>query len=300
MIAITGATGFIGVHLIKALQERGVAFRCLVRANSTRVSQVKALTEHVVQVDYSRPETLRKAFTGCDVLVHALGLINGSEEELREANIECPRRVFEAATKASVERVVFISSVAALRRHGPYGVTKSEGEDVLRSSGIPYIILRPAYVYGVGDENNTALMLRTLKRFPVIPVLGGGQFRLQPVYVDDVCDLIVQALRCKTWNRAYTVAGPEQITLWSMLKLLAGGLGVSRLLVPIPLKPVQALMRFYLRFFPETKLPAKQILELDKHEAFDISETQSNFNFKPRPFREGVEGMFTGDLCAAL
>ena len=116
--------------------------------------------------------------------------------------------------------------------------------------------------------------------------------------LDAALELLVQALDGDARDEGFTVAGPEQIALLDMLKLLAGGLKVKRAFLPVPLKPVQALMRIYLSLFPKTKLPAKQILELDKHEAFDISATQEAYNFKPRPFREGVERMFPKELCA--
>lgn len=297
MIAVTGATGFLGLNLIRALEKRGKRFRCVVRPSSPRISRLTVPVEHICETAFENADELRAAFKGAETVIHSLGLINGTEEALRRVNIDYTRRVVDAARAAGVSRFIFVSSVAAIRRHGTYGETKFQAEEIVRLSGIPYIIFRPAYIYGRGDENNTGLMINTLKRFPLIPLLGGGSFCLQPVYVEDVVSLLIQAVERPIPNKIYNVAGPKQTALRDMLELLAQGLGLKRVFVPIPLKPVQALLRVYIKIFKNTRLPAKQILELDKHEAFDITQTAKDFVFAPVEFREGVKRMF--EACAA-
>lgn len=298
MIAVTGATGFLGFHLLRALEKRGKPVRCLVRKASPRLFRLKAVSSEIREVDFQNPEELRQAIRGCDTVIHSLGLINGTEEALRQANIDCTRAMVAASRAEGVGRFIFVSSVAAIRRHGLYGETKFQAEEIVRPSGLPYIIFRPAYIYGAGDENSTGLMIRTLKSSPVIPLLGGGSFCLQPVYVDDVVSLLVQAVERPIPNKIYNVAGPRQVSLKEMLSLLARGLKLKRFFVPIPLKPVQAVLRVYIQIFKNTRLPAKQILELDRHEAFDISQTARDFIFNPVEFREGVTKMFQETTCA--
>ncbi len=298
MIAITGATGFLGNHLIDALKSKGMEFTCLVREDSPRRESLEKKGAHLNFVDFHDSVTLEPILFSSDILIHALGLINGSAEELQTVNVDYTRSVVEAAKRARVRKIVLVSSVAALMPHGLYGQTKAAGEKIVRESGIPYTALRPAYIYGSGDRNSTELMLRTLRRTPVVPLLGGGDFKLQPVYVDDVVDLIVQAVMKPACNTEFSVAGPAQISLKEMLLHFSKGLGVKRAYLPIPLKPVQAVLRVFLKLFPNTKFPAKQILELDKHGAFDISKTREAFRFDPIPFSQGVEKMFKDISCA--
>ncbi len=297
MIAVTGSTGFVGFHLLRALEKRAKEVHCLVRSFSPRRARLKISSAQVCEVDFENTADLRRALKGCDTVIHILGLINGTEEALHRVNIDITRNVVEAARCEGVGRFIFVSSVAAIRRHGSYGETKFQAEEIVKLSGLPYIIFRPAYIYGEGDENNTGLMIRILKSFPLIPLLGGGNFRLQPVFIDDVISLLMQSVDRPVPNKIYNVAGLRQITLKEMLIFLAAGLHLKRFFIPIPLKPVQAVLRVYVQIFKNTRLPAKQILELDKHEAFDISQTSRDFVFNPVEFKEGVAKMF--ESCAA-
>lgn len=297
MIAVTGATGFVGFHLLKAFEKRAKEVRCLVRPASPRRHRLNTSSAEVREVDFENAANLRGAFKGCDTVIHILGLINGTDALLRRVNIDYTRNVVEAARSEGAGRFIFVSSVAAIRRHGSYGETKFQAEELVRLSGLPYIIFRPAYIYGEGDTYNTGLLLRTLKTFPMIPLLGGGSFQLQPVYIDDMISLLMQSVDRPVPNKIYNVAGPRQIALREMLVILGSALKLKRFFIPIPLKPVQAVVRIYARIFKNTRLPAKQLLELDKHEAFDISQTSRDFVFKPIEFREGVGKMFGS--CAA-
>ncbi len=299
MIALTGASGFLGQHLLRKFESEKLSALALVRPDSPRLKELKTIQREIRFVDFDNVEAIAQALSGTRILVHALGIINGTEEALERVNVRYSKNIFQAAKQAGIEKVILISSVAALRRHGFYGETKYQGEHALLGSGLAYTILRPAYIFGSGDLNNTSLMIKTLKRYPAVPLLGGGDFKLQPVYVEDVADLVVQAVREPASNTAFNVAGSSQISLKSMLEELSKGLGVKRVFIPIPLKPMQLIVRGYLRLFPKTKLPAKQILELDKHEAFDISETSRVFRFKPISFAEGCRKMFAESVCAA-
>lgn len=291
MIAITGATGFLGGHFLNALQERQIPSTVLLRSGSPRESKLSRFTCKRATVDFADPESLRQGLEGAEILVHILGLINGTEESLRQSNVEITKNLAEAAGEAGIKKIIFISSAAAIHPHGTYGKTKARAEEFIKTSGVPYLIFRPAFIYGDGDENTTGMMIRALKRLPVVPLLGGGNFKLQPVFIEDVISLLVQGLFFSRVNSTYTVAGPEQVPLKNMLEILTRHLKIRRVFIPISLKPVQAFLRFFYFLFKHTRLPVKQILELDKHEAFDISDTRRDFQFDPMPFEEGVQRM---------
>ena len=292
MIAITGATGFLGGHFLSALQERQIPATALLRSGSPREPKLSRFACKRVYVNFSDPASLRQGLEGSEILVHILGLINGTEESLHQSNVEITKNLTSAAAQAGIKKIIFISSAAAIHPHGSYGKTKARAEEFVKTCGIPYLIFRPAYIYGNGDDNTTGMMIRTVKRFPLIPLLGGGNFKLQPVYTDDVISLMVQGLFFSRVNSTYTVAGPEQVSLKDMLQVLMRHLKIRRFFIPTPLKPVQTFFRFFYFLFRHTRLPVKQILELDKHDAFDISDTRRDFQFDPMPFEEGVQQMF--------
>ena len=298
MIAITGASGFIGSHLLEEIRKQGTPHLCLYR-ESQRGHVLAAGGIPSRQVDFGSQESLNNALKDCRTLVHILGVINAEAGDLSKINVEYTRRLIEAARKNGVQKIVFMSSVAAIRRHGAYGESKYQAEEIVRGSGIPFHIIRPAFVYGTRDGNTMGMMIRTIKNWPVIPLLGGGNFKLQPVYVKDVVGVLMKMIETPGTNGAYSVAGPEQVSLKEILAALARHLKRKRWFIPIPLKPVQFVLRGYVRVFPNTRLPAKQILELDKHEAFDIAETRRAFGFDPVSFSVGIEKTFQESPCAA-
>lgn len=289
-ISITGATGFIGLHLIKFLSRNNFPVQALVRKNSSSLKNLSDLSVKICEVDYQSVNSLLAGIKGSDVLIHALGGINGSASKLREANVMITQRVIEAARAAPISKFILISSVAALQRHGAYGQTKFEAEEIVRKSGIPFVILRPSYVYGKGDRNNTALIINTLRFLPVVPVLGGDSVKLQPLFIDDLCRFVLGAVNRTEVNWSSILAGP-QIPLKKMLKIFADGMRQKRFFLDIPLKPVQKIVQFFSCCFPNTSLPVKQFLELDKHEAFSC-DAFTDFNFTPTPITEGVHKMF--------
>jgi NADH dehydrogenase len=276
--AVTGASGFLGQHLCEALEKTGSVVRRLSRKAEEGCDAVK----------FDGGDSLVRAFDGADVVYHVAGRTNGLSEQLREANLTTTEFAVAAAKKSGVKRLIFVSSAAAAMRKGEYGNLKFEAEKLVAASGIEHLIFRPTLIYGPGDDKNVAMMARVIKRYPVVPVLGGGHFKIQPVYIADAVSVLVQALDKRVPLTVYNIAGPAQITLRDMLLLISEHMRRRRIFVPVPLKPIQAGLRIYQKIFPSTRLPAKQVLELDKHEAFDISLTRRDFDFSPRTFEDGI------------
>ncbi len=282
MIVVTGATGFLGRHVLSSLQKRNFEFTPWSR----------------YRIDFSNVQEMEKALRSVDQVLHLAGQMNGRVEDLKESNALLTKRLVEASKKVGVRRIIFVSSAAAHLRKGPYGQSKWEAEEILKSSGIGYLIFRPALIYGPGDSKNVATMEKLVKHFPVLPLLGGGRFLIQPVYVDDVVSCLMAALQSAVVNQSYYLAGPSQISLKEMLETIAASWGKRVQLIPVPLKPVQILARAWSEIFPRTRLPVKQILELDQHSAFEIDAARKDFGFAPRTFKEGIAAMRSREaLC---
>ena len=141
-------------------------------------------------------------------------------------------------------------------------------------------------------------MQRVIKKFPVFPLLGGGGFLLQPLYVEDAVSVLTRALESPFENRIYHLAGPSQISLKDMAEIMADSCGRRIKFYSVPLRPLQVFARLWSAVFPNTRLPVKQILELDQHSAFNIEEARRDFGFSPRNFRDGIQTMKgTEALC---
>ena len=134
-------------------------------------------------------------------------------------------------------------------------------------------------------------MTKVIRRSPFIPILGGCKFKIQPIFVDDVTNVLIQAAECVITNNVYNICGAEQISLRDMFELLAKKMNRKRIFISIPLRPVKKILGVYQNIFPQTRLPVKQVMELDKHEKFDISHTKRDFDFSPISVMDGLSRM---------
>ena len=156
--------------------------------------------------------------------------------------VENTRTLFEAAKRAGVGRIVHFSVTNVSSGSGlPYFRGKAQVEDMLVGLGIPYAIIRPTLVFGVGDLllNNMAWALR---RFPVFPVYGNGDYPVQPVYVEDLAAQAVEA-GSQSESSVADAAGPDTFSFEALLRLLASSMGVRRRFLHTPPSVGLALTR---------------------------------------------------------
>jgi nucleoside-diphosphate-sugar epimerase len=257
---VTGATGFLGRHIVRVLTTRGARVVGVVR-NPDRVPELVAQGVELRRADLAEPERLRAGLAGAAALVSNAALLpvrNWSGDAHRRTNVDGTRNVLEAAVACGVPRVVHVSSVSVYRPAGgaaltedhpllddeprgwfahPYGHSKAASERlawrIAGERGLALTTVRPGLIYGAWDSNFMQIFGR-LAAFPVtvMPALTW----LAMVYAGDVAEAIALALeRPAAAGRAYNLAGAP-LTVWEFLHAWeeAGG-RVGRLVVPIPL-----------------------------------------------------------------
>lgn len=246
MILLTGATGFVGRHLLARLQQRGEPLRPLVH-DAAAAQRLRATNVEPTVGDVTDPASLRRALQGVDTVIHLVAIITEKGgATFARINAQGTRNVVEAARAAGVTRFLHMSANGAQDNpRYPYLQTKWQGEQAVAASGLPYSILRPSVIFGHGDQffNTLATLVRLN---PIVPIPGNGQSRFQPIWVEDVCTCFLTMLDDDTYlGRGYDVGGPEQLSYDEMIDVLMRVLGQRRpkLHLPIPLlKPAAALM----------------------------------------------------------
>ncbi len=290
-IFITGITGFVGSHLAKRLAAQGHTIRGLARQVNQRGHLPENLSVELAPGDITARETLLAPVRGVDAVIHLVAIPFERGGATYEAiNARGTQNVVSAAQAVGVRRLIHLSALAA-DSQSPYGYlhSKGEGEDAVRASGLDWTVFRPSVLVGPEDEFANALARWLVITPLVFPLVGDGQARFQPLWVEDLVTCIVKALDDTTTIRqSYDLGGPEHLTYQEMVKQILSALHRSRLLlhVPVPLmRPVIKAMELVLPHPPATT-SLLDLLKVDNTTALDSVER--SFGFQPRPFRQVI------------
>ncbi|NUM53629.1 MAG: NAD(P)H-binding protein [Candidatus Hydrogenedentes bacterium] len=228
---VTGAYGYSGRYIAQRLLDKGCDVATLTNSGSRGNpfgGRVPAWP-----LDFSNTCALEKSLLGVDVLVNTYWVrFNCKHFTFAEA-VHNSAVLFNAAKRAGVGRVVHVS-ITNPSRDSPfeYFRGKAQVEDALRETGLSHAILRPAVLFGGADIliNNIAWALR---RFPIFGVFGDGEYKVQPIHVEDFADLAVE-LASETENRVVNGIGPETFTYRGLVEAVATAIGVRRRIVSMP------------------------------------------------------------------
>ncbi len=250
---VTGGTGFLGRHVCRALIARGILPRLLVRVGSEgRIPEDVRRACRVTPGDVTNRECVENAAQSTGAIVHLAGIIRefpARGETFEKVHVEATRNAVHAAKRWRIARFVHVSALGAAAG-APAGYLDSKGraEEIVRNSGLSWTIFRPAGIFGPGDRFFTELG-RAVRRAPVLPVPGDGQFFLQPVFVGDVVKGIADCLaRPDTEKRVYDVGGPERVTYNELVDRIAAAAGARVRKVPISAPRIRRATRFLSRF----------------------------------------------------
>jgi nucleoside-diphosphate-sugar epimerase len=258
VVALTGATGFIGRYLLGELPKRAYRLRVLLRRPST----VPLDSASAVIGDLARAQNMSEALVGVDAVIHSAGIAHAMsgvpEDDYRLLNTEATIRLAQAAQRAGARRFVFLSSIRAQcgpvedevqteeRKPTPtdaYGRSKLAAEQGLANLSIDWVALRPVLVYGPGVKGNMAELIR-LARSPWPLPFGGLTARRSLLSLDNLVAAIDCVLSAPSpLRRPLVVADPEPLTLPQMVAAMRRGLRRRPGLVPIPPAMLKAACR---------------------------------------------------------
>lgn len=290
MILITGGTGFVGSHLIKQLIDEGQKVRCVVREGSKKIERIKGLGAEIVHGDVTDADSLTDACKDIDTIVHLVGIIQ--EEKgmtFQSIHVDGTRNLVNAAKKNNV-RLFYYQSANGADKEGAveYYRTKAEAEEIVKNSGLDYIIFRPSLIYGSGDEFVLRLK-KIIHDAPIIPIIGSGESRLQPVFIDDLIACLIKAITASQLkNRTFCIAGPEQIRFKDVVNRIADAMQVNKPKIHFPvffMKPAAMIMEAFLSKSPVTR---DQIIMIQGDNICDIKEMKEVFDIEPISFNEGL------------
>lgn len=255
-IAVTGAFSYSGKHIAKRLLGRG--------------EEVITLTNHpnrpnpfegkipAFPLNFGNPAELENNLCGVDVLVNTYWVRFDKGSNTQPKAVENTKTLVNAAVKAGVKRIVHISIAnPSADSHLPYYWGKAANEKSVTDSGLSYAILRPTVLVGGEDVliNNIAFLLR---RFPFFFIPGNGSYGIQPVHVEDLADLAVEAVYSRE-NYVIDAVGPDSYTFQELVRLVGETIGAKRPLLSVPPRLALLTAQFLSLFLKDVLLTFEEV-----------------------------------------
>jgi NADH dehydrogenase len=288
-ITVFGGTGFIGRQLVPLLLRSGAMVRVAVRhPGRVQLTTESAQAAEYIQADVLDDVAVGAAIAAADAVVNLVGILTETATQTyRAIHVESARRVALAAQHRGVKRLIHLSALgASLTSPAVSDRTKAEGEQAVREVFPQATIVRPSLTFGEDDHffSRFAAMIRTS---PVLPLIGGGTTRFQPVFVDDMTAGLLELLkRRETAGKTYEFVGPQVYSFKALLELLLAALNRQRVLIPISfaLAEMQAGL---LELLPNPPLTRDQVRLLKTDKVVSGAEpTLGNLGVQPRPLEE--------------
>ncbi len=232
-LLVTGASGFVGTHLVRRLLADGHEVVGLSREGGAPRDGLTWLEGDVVS-----GAGLGEAVRGVDGVIHLVGIIRErGSQTFERVHVEGTRNVLAAAGEAGVGRYLHMSALGADRASASgYARTKARAEELVRDSGLAWTIFRPDMILGVGDDFFSHKLRDLVTKPPVVPVVGSGDFPFRPITARDLAEAFSKALRTPAAvQRTFDLVGPREYTLRELQAMVKGALGVRKPLVGVPL-----------------------------------------------------------------
>jgi uncharacterized protein YbjT (DUF2867 family) len=286
-VFLTGATGFVGGHLLTRLLADGHTVRTLVRGPQ-KIGFPPDSRVALVPGDVVDGSGLDDGMKGCDAVIHLVGIIvETGKATFDRVHHLGTRNLVDAAKRNRISRLVQMSALGA-RANGvsEYQTSKWKGEEAVRQSGIEYCILRPSLIFGPGDGFVTQ-MLDIMRKAPLFrPVPGNGKPLFRPIFVDDVAACFTGALiNPATANQTIELGGGEELTLNAILEEIAKCAGIRKPAVHIPLPLMFAGAALAQTVLPRPPATIGQLKMLKEGSTCDIGPMKRIFGLEPRGFR---------------
>ncbi|MSQ21767.1 MAG: complex I NDUFA9 subunit family protein [Dehalococcoidia bacterium] len=289
-VLVTGATGFVGRHVVQALVEQGAQVRAVAHRNGHEpVVAVEGI--EVCYADVTEPGSWQAALEGVDAVIHLVAIIRERGDlTFDKVNHQGTAYVVAAARQAGVRCFVHLSAIGSKDDPKfPYLQSKARGEQAVIQSGIPCTLIRGSILFGQGDEfiNTLAGVVRVS---PLVPVAGDGKTRFQPMHVQDMARCLVRALELDDLRgQTIEIGGPAYLTYEQIMGVIARTYGGWRRSVHVPMPVMRRLVWVMEKTMPHPPATTHQLSMLAFDNIAQLDTVERVFGFTPRPLEGNID-----------
>lgn len=276
-ILITGASGFIGKNLIPYLKKNGYSI--------TTFSKSKG-------GDILDASNLQRALANCFAVIHLAVIKNGVHAY--KVNVGGARNLIACCKNAGVKRIINISSQSTkIRMKGSYGDSKSQADKLFAASGLDVTTLLVSVICSLDDACLFGQITKYIQKLPIIPTMGSGEWRSNPISLADLCEIITKCLDSpKTIGKTYDVGGLISVSFNELIQKIQKYTDTSKPIIHIPFQISILIARLAELVFPAPPLTLNNVLGSNQNTYCDPSKLYSDIKFVPKSLDDNLQYMF--------
>ncbi len=288
-IAITGASGFVGSYLVTSLLNQNHKLNLLTHKKEPSFNQDKNI--NIFTGDIHNQDSLQNFLKDVDVVYHLVGIIAETGTlTFKKTVIQGTKNLVVACQKNDVKKIIYLSALGT-EKNAPsqYHQSKWQAEEAVRKSGIDYVILRPSVIYGQGD-GFVSMVKKLIIKLPLTPIIGRGDFKLQPIYIDDLISIMTSLLPNRdVLNQTIEIGGPQQLSYLQIVKILKSILKKKRGTLYLPMWFMKTNAWILERIMKRPPLTTDQLRMMQIGNICDNKKLLKNIDIKLTPFEEGLK-----------
>lgn len=281
-VFLTGATGFIGPYVARHLIANRHEVRVLVRASSD-LDPLKLLPVELWRGDVTDLTSLEGALDGIQTVIHLVGILKErGSATFERIHVQGARNLLNVSQQPN--HFIHMSAVGSRPDpRYPYFHTKHQAEELVKSSGRDWTILRATTVFGRGDEFlNRFAEIAQHPLSPVVPIIGSGRNLFQPIWVEDLARCVVKAVEDPNLrNKTFELAGPDRYTYEQLMDLVMQVTRVHKPRVRMPIPLVKPGVHLMSRILPDPPLTPSQLAMLEQDNIAEPNAIESAFGIQP-------------------
>lgn len=303
-IFLPGGAGLVGQNLIPRLKALGYDQITVLDKHSNNLEILRELHPdiQIIEVDLSKPGAWQSEFSRADVVVMLQAQIGGlNYADFERNNIHSTEHILNAIKSHPQIRLVHISSsVVTSVVDDFYNRSKIAQERIVLESGIVCPILRPTLMFGWFDRKHLGWLSRFMKKVPVFPIPGNGQYMRQPLYVGDFCNIVISCIENRGPNGIFNISGQEKIHYVEMIALIKKATQSRTMIVSIPYTLFYGLLLIWSYFDKNPPFTTQQLEALVAKDEFEVIDWPTIFHVKATPFEKALDETFRHPVYSAI
>ena len=295
-ILLPGGAGLVGQNLVARFKAKGYSNIVVLDKHRANLEVLKRIQPDITveYADLAEPGDWQRHFEGADAVVMLQAQIGGLVyEEFVRNNVDSTRLVLNTMKHHHVPYLVHISSsVLESVANDFYTNTKREQEEMVLSSDVSHIVLRPTLMFGWFDRKHLGWLSRFMKKIPIFPIPGHGRYMRQPLYVGDFCDIIISCLEQQQHSGVYNISGHEEIDYIDMIRQIKAAIHSRTAILKIPYSLFFSLLWIWALFDRNPPFTTQQLAALVAKDEFEVIDWPNIFGVPYTPFAQAIDETF--------